>query len=110
MITSIVLQISGFNPPSTFQAMFEFGKDPDSIVNTINRAAAYYLSALAVAIGFRMNLFNIGVDGQYRLAAMLAAAAGGAWALPARAAPDRDHRRRDRWSAASGRPSRPSSR
>jgi ABC-type uncharacterized transport system permease subunit len=82
VVTSIVLQISGFNPPSTFQAMFEFGKDPDSIVNTVNRAATYYLSALAVAIGFRMNLFNIGVDGQYRLAAMLAAAAGGAWALP----------------------------
>jgi ABC-type uncharacterized transport system permease subunit len=83
IITSIVLSVSGFNPPSTFQAMFEFGKDPDSIVNTVNRAATYYLSALAVAIGFRMNLFNIGVDGQYRLAAMLAAAAGGAWALPA---------------------------
>ena len=29
---------------------------------------------VAVAIGFRMNLFNIGVDGQYRLAAMFAAA------------------------------------
>jgi simple sugar transport system permease protein len=82
VITSIVLQVSGFNPPSTFQAMFEFGKDPDSIVNTVNRAAAYYLSALAVAVGFRMNMFNIGVDGQYRLAAMLAAAVGGAWALP----------------------------
>jgi ABC-type uncharacterized transport system permease subunit len=82
IITSIVLSVSGFNPPSTFQAMFEFGKDPDSIVNTVNRAATYYLSALAVAVGFRMNLFNIGVDGQYRLAAMLAAAAGGAWALP----------------------------
>jgi ABC-type uncharacterized transport system permease subunit len=82
-ITSIVLSISGFNPPSTFQAMFEFGKEPDSIVNTVNRAATYYLSALAVAVGFRMNLFNIGVDGQYRLAAMLAAAAGGAFALPA---------------------------
>jgi ABC-type uncharacterized transport system permease subunit len=81
-ITSIVLSVSGFNPPSTFQAMFEFGKQPDSIVNTVNRAATYYLSALAVAVGFRMNLFNIGVDGQYRLAAMLAAAAGGAWALP----------------------------
>ncbi|HZE32871.1 MAG TPA: ABC transporter permease [Actinoallomurus sp.] len=81
-ITSIVLSVSGFNPPSTFQAMFEFGKEPDSIVNTVNRAATYYLSALAVAVGFRMNLFNIGVDGQYRLAAMLAAAAGGAWALP----------------------------
>jgi general nucleoside transport system permease protein len=83
VVTSIVLQISGFNPPSTFQAMFEFGKDPDSVVNTVNRAAAYYLSALAVAVGFRMNMFNIGVDGQYRLAAMLAAAVGGAWALPA---------------------------
>jgi simple sugar transport system permease protein len=83
VLTSIVLSVSGFNPPSTFQAMFEFGKEPDSVVNTVNRAAAYYLSALAVAIGFRMNLFNIGVDGQYRLAAMLAAAAGGAWALPA---------------------------
>jgi general nucleoside transport system permease protein len=83
ILTSIVLSVSGFNPPSTFQAMFEFGKDPDSIVNTVNRAATYYLSALAVAVGFRMNLFNIGVDGQYRLAAMLAAAAGGAFALPA---------------------------
>jgi ABC-type uncharacterized transport system permease subunit len=83
VVTSIVLQISGFNPPSTFQAMFDFGKDPDSIVNTINKAAGYYLSALAVAVGFRMNMFNIGVDGQYRLAAMLAAAVGGAWALPA---------------------------
>jgi ABC-type uncharacterized transport system permease subunit len=82
VVTSIVLSVSGFNPPSTFQAMFEFGKEPDSVVNTVNRAAAYYLSALAVAIGFRMNLFNIGVDGQYRLAAMLAAAAGAAWALP----------------------------
>ena len=31
-----------------------------------------------MAIGFRMNLFNIGVDGQYRLAAMIAAVVGGA--------------------------------
>jgi general nucleoside transport system permease protein len=81
-VTSVVLSVSGFNPPSTFQAMLVFGKEPDSIVNTVNRAAAYYLSAIAVAIGFRMKLFNIGVDGQYRLAAMLAAAAGGALALP----------------------------
>src|SRR6185437_1045162 len=50
IITSIVLSVSGFNPPSTFQAMFEFGKDPDSIVNTFNKAAGYYLSALAVAV------------------------------------------------------------
>lgn len=82
LVTSIVLSISGFNPPSTFRAMFDFGTEPDSVVNIVNRAAIYYLAAIAVAIGFRMNLFNIGVDGQYRLGAMLAAAVGGQWALP----------------------------
>lgn len=82
LITTVVLSISGFNPPSVFQAMFDFGTEPDSVVNIVNRAAIYYLAAIAVAIGFRMNLFNIGVDGQYRLGAMLAAAVGGQWALP----------------------------
>ena len=37
------------------------------------RVAATTSPALAVAIGFRMNLFNIGVDGQYRVAAFAAA-------------------------------------
>ncbi|GAA2085745.1 ABC transporter permease [Actinomadura alba] len=82
IITSVVLSISGFNPPSVFQAMIDFGLEPDSVVNTLNRSSTYYLAAIAVAIGFRMNLFNIGVDGQYRLGAMLAAAVGGAFALP----------------------------
>jgi simple sugar transport system permease protein len=36
-----------------------------------------------VAIGFKMNLFNIGVDGQYRLAAIVAAAVGAAISAPA---------------------------
>ena len=50
------------------------------VLGTIDQSAVYYLSAVAVAIGFKMNLFNIGVDGQYRLAAMLSAAvAGAAW-------------------------------
>ena len=49
-------------------------------VNIINNATVLYLSGLAVAIGFRMNLFNIGVDGQYRIAAFVAAVvAGEAW-------------------------------
>jgi simple sugar transport system permease protein len=38
---------------------------------------------VAVAIGFKMGLFNIGADGQYRLAALVAAAAGAAVSLPA---------------------------
>ncbi len=41
-----------------------------------------YLSGVAAAIGFRMNLFNIGVEGQYRVAAFAAAAFAGAGWLP----------------------------
>ena len=48
--------------------------------NIIDNATVLYLSGLAAAIGFRMNLFNIGVDGQYRIAAFTAAVvAGEAW-------------------------------
>ena len=54
--------------------------EPRNLANIINNASVLYLSGLAVAIGFRMNLFNIGVDGQYRIAAFSAAAvAGEAW-------------------------------
>ncbi|HEY9522632.1 MAG TPA: ABC transporter permease [Thermopolyspora sp.] len=63
--------------------MFDYGTRPRTLVLTLNYATTYYISALAVAVGFRMNLFNIGVDGQYRLAALLAAGVGGAVALPA---------------------------
>ena len=54
--------------------------EPRNWANIINNATVLYLSGLAVAIGFRMNLFNIGVDGQYRVAAFAAAVvAGEAW-------------------------------
>ncbi|MFC7645110.1 hypothetical protein ACFQX6_34015 [Streptosporangium lutulentum] len=83
LITSIVLLITGDPPLNTLLLMVDYGAQPRSIVLTLNSATTYYLSALAVAIGFRMNLFNIGVDGQYRLAVLVAAAVGGAVTLPA---------------------------
>ena len=52
----------------------------------INRAIPLFLAGLAVAIAFRMGLFNIGVEGQYRLATIMAAAAGAAVSLPGAAA------------------------
>jgi simple sugar transport system permease protein len=51
-------------------------------VDIVNSAAVYYIAALAVAIGFQMKLFNIGIEGQYRLAACAAAIVGGAFVLP----------------------------
>jgi general nucleoside transport system permease protein len=47
----------------------------------INRAVPYYVAGVAVALGFKMNLFNIGAAGQYQLAALLAAATGAAVSL-----------------------------
>ncbi|GHC91439.1 hypothetical protein GCM10007079_38750 [Nocardiopsis terrae] len=81
-VTAAVLLLSGIAPFRTFGRMAEFGTRPDSLVQIINSSITYYLAAVAVAIGFKMKLFNIGVDGQYRLAALLAAAVGGYLVLP----------------------------
>ncbi len=81
-ITSVVMVITGQNPFNAYSVMLDFGIKSDSQVWIINKAIPYYLAAAAVAIGFRMNLFNIGVDGQYRIAAFFAAVVGGALSLP----------------------------
>ena len=77
-VTSALLEVTGHGPLETFKFMYDYGVQPDSLTLTVNLATTYYLSAIAAAIGFRMNLFNIGVDGQYRLAALVAAAVAGA--------------------------------
>lgn len=82
VLTSVVLLASGKSPIEPYSIMFEQATFSDVQVLIINQAGMYYLAALAVAIGFRMNLFNIGVDGQYRLAAVVAAIVGAKVALP----------------------------
>jgi simple sugar transport system permease protein len=77
-VTSIALLISGKSPGTALGAMVDFGTQPDSMVDMLNKATPYYIAAVAVAIGFRMGLFNIGVDGQYRLGGLLAGALGAA--------------------------------
>jgi len=76
------LLASGSNPLTVYARMLSEGTTLRSLLITVNNAVPLYLSALAVALGFRMGLFNIGVQGQYQLAALLAAAAGAAVALP----------------------------
>jgi ABC-type uncharacterized transport system permease subunit len=82
IVTTLIILAAGDDPFRAFVVMIDFGSKSDSQVWIINRAVPYYLSALAVAIGFRMHLFNIGVDGQYRIAAFFAAVVGGALTLP----------------------------
>jgi simple sugar transport system permease protein len=83
LLSAIVLLIAGYSPVVAFHSMWSYGFQVDSMISVLNRAVPFYISGLAVAIGFKMNLFNIGVEGQYRLAAIVAAAAGAAVTLPA---------------------------
>lgn len=78
IITTVVLLVTGHNPGQAYNAMIHAFDRGRVVVGAINAATTYYLAAVAVAVGFKMNLFNIGVDGQYRLAAMLSAAVAGA--------------------------------
>jgi general nucleoside transport system permease protein len=81
-ISSLVLLSIDVSPPEAFAAMVTYASRTDSMISIVNRAVPLYISAIAVAIGFQMKLFNIGVEGQYRLAALIAAWVGGAVTLP----------------------------
>ena len=76
VVTSIALLAGGKNPLVAYGKMLKYGWSLDSLVVAINQSLPLVVSALAVTIGFKMNLFNIGVEGQYRLAALIAAAIG----------------------------------
>jgi simple sugar transport system permease protein len=78
LVCSVILVGTGHPPVDVIDQMAKSAQRPRTAANSINSATTYYLSAVAVAIGFKMRLFNIGVDGQYRLAAMMAAALAGA--------------------------------
>lgn len=79
LITSAVLAAAG-DPVGEVWGQLLSVPETRNVGNIIDNATVLYLSGLAAAIGFRMNLFNIGVDGQYRIAAFVAAVvAGEAW-------------------------------
>jgi general nucleoside transport system permease protein len=83
IITSIVILISGANPIDAYQNMIDYSTRARGVTSIINQATPLFIAGVAVAIGFQMNLFNIGVEGQYRLAGLIAAWAGAQIAWPA---------------------------
>ena len=82
-ISAFILAITGKNPIDAFTTIIETAGDTDKLVEMLDRATPLIFSAVAVAIGFKMNLFNIGVEGQYLFAALIAAEAGSNVSLPA---------------------------
>jgi general nucleoside transport system permease protein len=82
LLCAVALLISGDSPITALTVMITQVGEGTTAVDIINSGAIYYIAALAVAIGFQMKLFNIGIEGQYRLAACVAAIVGGSLVLP----------------------------
>ncbi len=86
VVLGIVLRVLGVDPLKSLVALFDFGATPRAQANQtrawINGAVPLFLSGLAVSLGFRMGLFNIGVEGQYRIAGLVAAWFAATVALP----------------------------
>ncbi len=81
LLAAIVLRLVGIDPGFAYAEMWDFGTSTESLISGVNRAIPLYVSALAVAIGFKMGLFNIGVEGAYLLAALVAASVGALYSI-----------------------------
>jgi ABC-type uncharacterized transport system permease subunit len=77
LVTTAVIAAVGSSPGEFWSTMFEMPK-PRLRVDILNQTAMIYIAAVAAAIGFRMGLFNIGLEGQYTLASFAAASFAGA--------------------------------
>lgn len=82
LFASATLLVVGVNPLDAFAEMGKFAWSEASLVSIVNRSIPLFVSGIAVAIGFKMGLFNIGVEGQYLLAAVFAAYLGAQVNLP----------------------------
>jgi len=83
VICAVILLITGKDPIQAYSTLFGAAGDTRVLQGTLNRSTPLMISAAAVAIGFKMNLFNIGVEGQMRVALLATAVAGAAVDLPA---------------------------
>jgi len=72
-ICGLLLLVTGKDPIAAYRTILETGLTGNKLLEMLKRSTPLMLSASAVAIGFKMNLFNIGVEGQYLFAALIAA-------------------------------------
>ena len=82
LVSSIVLWLAGSSWIDTYSEMISTASKLETMIDILNRATPLYIAGTAVAIGFKMNLFNIGVEGQYVLASFAAAWVGAQFTAP----------------------------
>ncbi len=75
-VSAVVVWLTGSSPAAAFAALLEgaFGSR-DSLAEVTVKACPLTLTGLAVALAFRANLWNIGVEGQLLVGALAMAAA-----------------------------------
>jgi general nucleoside transport system permease protein len=74
---AIFLAVEGFNPLTVYKALFEVGFTTRfGFTDSLTVAVPLILTGLAAAVPFRMNLFNIGAEGQLYLGAIFGSWAG----------------------------------
>ena len=76
-VAGIVLLATGHNPLSTYRQLFDAAfVQTGSLNQTLIVATPLAFTGLAAAAAFRMQLFNIGAEGQLYIGAITGAAAG----------------------------------
>lgn len=70
-VAGVVVQISGANPVQALAALFEGAFiRKDALTETLVASVPYVFLGLALALGFKAGLFNIGADGQLYMGAV----------------------------------------
>ncbi|MQA35392.1 ABC transporter permease [Modestobacter roseus] len=82
LVTTLFLTAGGYSASSAYSVMWDYGTQPASLVSALNNAVPLYLAGIAAAFALRMGLFNIGIDGQYRVAALAGAVLAANLPLP----------------------------
>jgi simple sugar transport system permease protein len=82
LITTLFLAAGGYSASSAYSVMWDYGIQPASLVSALNNTVPLYLAGVASAFALKMGLFNIGIDGQYRVAALAGAVVAATLPLP----------------------------
>lgn len=84
IVASVILKITGYNPMQCMVVMFNaiFSR-PKFITNVVIKSTPIILTGLSVAFAFKTGLFNIGAEGQYITATIVATIVGIIFDLPA---------------------------
>ena len=77
VLGGILIFLQGVNPLVAYRAIFsEAWFDSDGLLRTFQKTTPLVLAGLAVTVGLRVGLFNIGAQGQLISAALASALAG----------------------------------